>query len=149
MIDEATIEEVGRRIGAAAPEGSRVILFGSHARGEANSHSDVDILVIEPEVENATEESVRLYRTLKDLRIPVDVLVVYRGKARGEQRSKGRWSSEPSERGAILSPEHREYAELLLQKARDELGAAQTLIATEDSAAQSSASYCNRRSRRR
>jgi hypothetical protein len=34
-----------------------------------------------------------------------------------------------------LSPEHREYAELLLQKARDELGAAQTLIATEDYAA--------------
>jgi HEPN domain-containing protein len=31
-----------------------------------------------------------------------------------------------------LSPEHREYAELLLQKSRDELGAAQTLIATED-----------------
>jgi HEPN domain-containing protein len=34
-----------------------------------------------------------------------------------------------------LSPEHREYAELLLQKARDELGAAQTLISTEDYAA--------------
>jgi predicted nucleotidyltransferase len=34
MIDEATIAEAGRRIGAAAPEGSRVILFGSHARGE-------------------------------------------------------------------------------------------------------------------
>jgi hypothetical protein len=31
-----------------------------------------------------------------------------------------------------LSPEHREYAELLLQKSRSELGAAQTLIATED-----------------
>jgi HEPN domain-containing protein len=34
-----------------------------------------------------------------------------------------------------LSPEHREYAELLLQKARGELGAAQTLIATENYAA--------------
>jgi HEPN domain-containing protein len=31
-----------------------------------------------------------------------------------------------------LSPEHREYAELLLQKSRDELGAARTLIATDD-----------------
>jgi hypothetical protein len=31
MVDEATIAEAGRRIGAAAPEGSRVILFGSHA----------------------------------------------------------------------------------------------------------------------
>jgi uncharacterized protein len=89
MIDEATIAEAGRRIGAAAPEGSRVILFGSQARGEANSHSDVDILVIEPEVENATEEAVRLYRTLKDLRIPVDVLVIDEAKARRRAKVKG------------------------------------------------------------
>jgi HEPN domain-containing protein len=34
-----------------------------------------------------------------------------------------------------LSPEHREYAELLIQKAREEFGAAQTLVATEDYAA--------------
>jgi predicted nucleotidyltransferase len=89
MIDEATIEEAGRRIGAAAPEGSRVILFGSHARGEAGPHSDLDILVIEPEVESAMDESVRLYRTLKDLRISVDVVVVDRAKARRRARVKG------------------------------------------------------------
>jgi predicted nucleotidyltransferase len=89
MVDEATIAEAGRRIGAAAPEGSRVILFGSHARGEANSHSDVDILVIEPEVENATEESVRLYRTLRDLRIPIDVLVIDEAKAGRRAKVKG------------------------------------------------------------
>jgi uncharacterized protein len=89
MIDEATIEEAGRRIGAAAPQGSRVILFGSYARGEANRHSDVDILVIEPEVESTTEESVRLYRTLKDLRIPVDVLVIAEDNARRRAKVKG------------------------------------------------------------
>ena len=89
MIDEATIEEAGRRIGAAAPEGSRVILFGSHARGEAHDHSDVDIMVIEPEVENTAEESVRLHRTLKDLRIPVDVLVVTEERARRWSKVKG------------------------------------------------------------
>ncbi len=89
MIDEATIEEAGRRIGAAAPEGSRVILFGSHARGEAHDHSDVDIMVIEPEVENTAEESVRLHRTLKDLRIAVDVLVVTEERARRWSKVKG------------------------------------------------------------
>jgi predicted nucleotidyltransferase len=89
MVDEATIAEAGRQIGAAAPEGCRVILFGSHARGEANSHSDVDILVIEPEVDNATEESVRLHRTLKDLRIPIDVLVINEAKARRRAKVKG------------------------------------------------------------
>jgi uncharacterized protein len=89
MIDEATINEAGRLIGEAAPEGSRVILFGSHARGEAHDHSDVDILVIEPEVENTAEESVRLHRTLKDLRVPVDVLVVALERAERWSKVKG------------------------------------------------------------
>jgi predicted nucleotidyltransferase len=66
-----------------------VILFGSHARGEAHDHSDVDIMVIEPEVENTAEESVRLHRTLKDLRIPVDVLVVTEERARRWSKVKG------------------------------------------------------------
>jgi predicted nucleotidyltransferase len=55
-----------------------VILFGSHACGEANSHSDLDFLVVEPEVDNEAEESVRLHRTLRDLRVPADVVVVSR-----------------------------------------------------------------------
>jgi predicted nucleotidyltransferase len=89
MIDEATIEEAGRRIGGAAPAGSRVILFGSHARGEAHDHSDLDIMVIEPEVENTAEESVRLHRTLRDLRISADVIVVTEDKARRWSKVKG------------------------------------------------------------
>jgi uncharacterized protein len=89
MIDEATIEEAGRRISAAAPAGSRVILFGSHARGEADGMSDIDLLVIEPEVVNSAEESVRLRRTLRDLRVPVDVIVVAEERARRRAKVKG------------------------------------------------------------
>lgn len=75
IIDKSLIAEAGRRLAAAAPE-SRVILFGSHARGEADLTSDVDFLVVEPEVRDEASESVRLLRELRDLRIPVDVVVV-------------------------------------------------------------------------
>src|SRR5262245_50927478 len=51
------------------------------------------------------------------------------------QWSPARWWSEHYARAESLStPEHREVAQLLLQKAREDLSAAQALIATEDQA---------------
>jgi uncharacterized protein len=52
-----------------------LILFGSHARGEAGEHSDLDFLVIEPSVEDVVEESVRLRHTLNGLEVWADVIV--------------------------------------------------------------------------
>jgi uncharacterized protein len=75
MIDEGTIAEVGQRISQAAPS-ARVFLFGSHARGTAGPRSDLDILVVEPEVENPAEEEIRLRRALRDLAIAIDIIVV-------------------------------------------------------------------------
>lgn len=75
MFDDAVIREAGRRILRAAPPGSKVILFGSHARGQAGEHSDLDFLVIEPEVADVVKESVRLRRTLRGLEVWADVIV--------------------------------------------------------------------------
>jgi predicted nucleotidyltransferase len=75
VIAAERIEEAGRRLAAAAP-GARVILFGSHARGEATADSDVDLLVIEPEVEDRNQEVVRLQRVLAPLRLPADIVVL-------------------------------------------------------------------------
>jgi predicted nucleotidyltransferase len=69
------VEDAGRRLCRAAPPNSRVILFGSAARGEMTEDSDLDFLVIEQEVENRHAEQVRLRRELRPLKIPVDVLV--------------------------------------------------------------------------
>jgi len=75
VIDETQIKEAGRRLSCAVPDG-KVILFGSHARGDAGDRSDLDILVIKPRVENAGLEAVRLMRELRDLRLPLEVIVV-------------------------------------------------------------------------
>ena len=80
VVDENLIAEAARRLAAAAPE-AQVILFGSHARGDARPGSDVDFLVVEPEVAYEAKESVRLHRTLRDLRVPADVIVVSRDYA--------------------------------------------------------------------
>lgn len=53
-----------------------MILFGSHARGEERADSDVDFLVIEPEVRNRAEEWSRLRRALREIEIPVDIVVL-------------------------------------------------------------------------
>ena len=76
MVDEDLITEAGRRLSRAAGESAQIILFGSHARGDARSDSDLDFLVIEPEVDNRRAESVRLRRELRGLGIAADVVVV-------------------------------------------------------------------------
>lgn len=57
----------------------RILLFGSWARGEANEHSDVDLLVVEREPfgqnRSRRQEAARIWRCLSEFRIPTDILV--------------------------------------------------------------------------
>ena len=74
MVSEETIRKaVEILVREAKP--TKVILFGSYARGDAGPDSDVDFLVIEKEVPSKHEEMVRLDLALSPLRIPSDVLV--------------------------------------------------------------------------
>jgi predicted nucleotidyltransferase len=75
MAREEDIREAVNRLLRAAPN-SRVILFGSHARGDARADSDVDFLVVEPEVEDRVAEMVRLRKALGRVPFAADVLVV-------------------------------------------------------------------------
>ena len=73
--DENLIAEAGRRLSKAAPD-AQVILFGSHARGDAAPGSDLDLLVVEPELKSRREEFVRLREALGAMGVPIDLIVV-------------------------------------------------------------------------
>jgi uncharacterized protein len=74
-MDATVIEKAVDLLLEAAPAGSKVILFGSHARGDARPDSDLDFLVVEPRVADHRAEMVRLEEVLEPLDIPTDVLV--------------------------------------------------------------------------
>ena len=69
------IAEAVRRIGERFdPE--RIILFGSHALGNAGPDSDADLLVIMRVTGSRREQAVRIDLALAGIPIPIDVLVV-------------------------------------------------------------------------
>jgi len=90
MTTAAVIPDAARQaakaLAEAASSPSRVVLFGSHARGTAHANSDLDLLVIEDEVENTYQETARLRRALRGLGVPVDIIVISEAEA-AEPRS--------------------------------------------------------------
>ena len=67
-------EMVDRIIERFHPE--RIILFGSHAKGNAGADSDVDLLVVMPVKGSKREKAVEIGVALHDFPVPKDVLVV-------------------------------------------------------------------------
>jgi predicted nucleotidyltransferase len=74
MIDAATLQQVVRRLIAVA-QPSRIILFGSYGRGDADEGSDLDLVVVLPEVTDKYGEMIRLHKAVGDVGLGVDVLV--------------------------------------------------------------------------
>lgn len=64
---------VDRIVGRFQP--LQVVLFGSHARGAANPWSDVDLLVVLPEVSDKRAAAVNIRQILGDLPVCKDILV--------------------------------------------------------------------------
>jgi len=53
----------------------KIILFGSYARGKTNPDSDIDLLVVMPEGVHCRRTAQLLYRQIKGLGVPFDILV--------------------------------------------------------------------------
>jgi predicted nucleotidyltransferase len=53
----------------------QVILFGSHARGDAGADSDVDLLVVLAEADDVRKVTVAIRRALTDIAVAKDIIV--------------------------------------------------------------------------
>jgi predicted nucleotidyltransferase len=85
MIDERILQRAVERIVAAA-QPSRVILFGSYGRGDADAGSDLDLMVVKPQVSDKYTEMIRLHEVVGSIGVGVDVLVY--SDAEYERRSQ-------------------------------------------------------------
>jgi predicted nucleotidyltransferase len=74
-LDSQLLDEIVARItGAVHP--LRIILFGSASRGEMNSDSDIDLLVIMPNGTHRRKTSRKIFQELRGLGVSKDVVVV-------------------------------------------------------------------------
>ncbi len=53
----------------------KVVLFGSHACGSATVDSDIDLLIIMPELKNRRKTTIEIRKTLADISAPKDIIV--------------------------------------------------------------------------
>ena len=100
-LDEVLPEIVRRLVAALQPE--RVYLFGSHARGEAGPHSDIDILVVVPHSSQPGYKRDRAaYRALRGVVATLEVLVWTRREFEGGLRIRTSLSSSVQRTGRLL-----------------------------------------------
>ncbi len=87
QLDAEMFEQIVQLLVDAAHP-SRIILFGSHARGDQTIDSDLDLLIVEDGDVDRARENVRLRRVLSPLLMPIDVLVY----SETDLETRGQWS---------------------------------------------------------
>ena len=105
MLPDQTIQAAVDRIVAVANP-TKVILFGSYGRGDATEDSDLDLMVVEPEVANRVDEMARLRDATGLFDIGVDVLVYSEAEFEERQQwlsSVVRWAVEE---GKVMYERH-------------------------------------------
>lgn len=101
LVTQKKIDAAVRRIVRAAHP-SKVILFGSAARGETHRDSDADFLVVVDHTDSPRQESVRIRRALADIDMPVDILVATEDSLRRHADNPGLIYREVLRRGRVL-----------------------------------------------
>ncbi len=74
-LTENLLEEITRRL-AESIQPEKIYLFGSHAAGNANQDSDVDLLAVVPDTEKSVREiAIEGRKSLRDIQVPFDLIV--------------------------------------------------------------------------
>ena len=101
MLSEKAFRQAIRRIRQVA-QPSKIILFGSYARGEATDDSDLDLMVILPGKPDKMAEIIRLRRAIGALGVGVDVLVFSEDEAQRRGQVPGTVVYWANKEGRIL-----------------------------------------------
>ena len=72
--DSHVIDQLVERV-VALVNPLKIILFGSAARGEMGPDSDLDVLIVMPEGVHRRKTAQYLYREIRGLGVPFDILV--------------------------------------------------------------------------
>ncbi|MGD9101781.1 MAG: nucleotidyltransferase domain-containing protein [Anaerolineae bacterium] len=99
-IEERLKDVTGRIVDAFAPQ--RIILFGSHAYGQPNSDSDVDLLVVMESDERPAARATRVSRLLRPRPFPMDIVVRTPQEIQERLESGDYFMREVLERGRVL-----------------------------------------------
>ena len=101
MVDLRTLEQAAKRL-ANQFDPERIILFGSYARGEADRHSDVDLLVIARFEGNRRSLMVAMDRALRGLGFARDIVVMTPEEFEEERRIPGTIARPAAREGKTL-----------------------------------------------
>lgn len=78
MLHPDQLAQAAQRVASAASRPATVIVFGSYARGDATEASDLDLVVVEPELVDKAAEYLRLKAAVGRIGVGVDLLLFAR-----------------------------------------------------------------------
>ena len=101
MVDEHDIQRVATRLGIET-DAERVILFGSHARGEAGENSDVDLMIVAESDLPRFKRSRGLHMLFRPYPFAMDLLVYTPGEVERGKNSPVSFVSQVLREGKTL-----------------------------------------------
>lgn len=103
MLKSEQIARAAQRVVAAASSPATVIVVGSYARGDADEGSDLDLVVIEPELLDEGVEYLRLKAAIGRIGVGVDLLLFSRSDFDRRRQVPGTLPYWAMKEGKVLS----------------------------------------------